>query len=99
MRRRIFPQIIDFKPVSTYTGQVGHRSAARGAWVLGGVLLAAVPVVGQAIQKAMYVTVVNDAGMPVPDLGPSDFVIREDNLAREVLRVAPATDPMQIAVL
>jgi len=53
----------------------------------------------QAIQKAMYVSVVNDAGAPVPDLGPADFIVREDNVAREVLRVEPAVDPMQIAVL
>ena len=53
----------------------------------------------QAIQRAMYVSAVNEAGAPVPDLGPSDFVVREDNLAREVLKVEPAMDPMQIALL
>ena len=47
----------------------------------------------------MYVSVLNDAGAPVLGLGPADFIIREDNVAREVLRVAPATDPMQIALL
>jgi hypothetical protein len=47
----------------------------------------------------MYVSVVNEAGAPVPDLGTADFVIREDNVAREVLRVEPAVDPMQVAVL
>jgi hypothetical protein len=47
----------------------------------------------------MYVSVVNDACVPVPDLGPSDFIVREDGRAREVLRVAPAVEPMQIAVL
>ena len=47
----------------------------------------------------MYVSVVDQAGAPVPNLGPADFIVREDNLSREVLRVAPATDPMQIAIL
>ncbi len=47
----------------------------------------------------MYVSILNDAGAPVADLGPSDFLVREDNAAREVLRVAPADEPMQIAVL
>ena len=47
----------------------------------------------------MYVSVLNDAGAPVADLGPADFVIREDNAAREVLKVVPAEEPMQIAVL
>ena len=36
---------------------------------------------------------------PVPGMGPSDFIVREDNVAREVLRVVPATDPMHIAIL
>src|SRR5437867_12690791 len=56
-------------------------------------------VVAQANLRAMYVSVVDDSGAPVPGLGPADFVVREDNVAREVLRVAPADEPMQIAVL
>ena len=53
----------------------------------------------QARERSIYVTMVDQSGAPVPDLGPADFIVREDNLAREVLRVAPATDPMQIAIL
>jgi len=53
----------------------------------------------QALERSMFVSVVDQAGAPVPNLGPSDFIVREDNLSREVLRVAPATDPMQIAIL
>ena len=53
----------------------------------------------QAIQRAMYVSALNAAGAPIPDLGPSDFIVREDNMAREVLKVEPAVEPMQIAVL
>jgi hypothetical protein len=53
----------------------------------------------QAIERSMYVSVLDQAGAPVPNLGPADFIVREDNLSREVLRVVPATDPMQIAVL
>ena len=53
----------------------------------------------QAIQRSMYVSVLTDGGVPVPGLGPSDFIVREDNVAREVLHVEPATDPMQVAVL
>ena len=53
----------------------------------------------QAIQRSMYVSVLDAAGAPAPDLGPSDFVVREDNVAREVLRVTPADAPMQVAVL
>jgi len=53
----------------------------------------------QAIQRAMYVSALTDAGTPIPDLGPSDFIVREDKMAREVLKVEPAVDPMQIAIL
>jgi hypothetical protein len=58
-----------------------------------------VTLLSQAIERSMFVNVVDQAGAPVPNLGPADFVVREDNLSREVLRVAPATDPMQIAIL
>ena len=47
----------------------------------------------------MYVTVVDQAGAPVQSLTPSDVIVREDNVSREVLRVVPAEDPMQIAIL
>jgi len=57
------------------------------------------PLHSQALDRVMFVSVVDQTGAPVPDLGPGDFVVREDNLAREVLRVAPADDPMQIALL
>lgn len=53
----------------------------------------------QTRQRSLYVSVVDDAGAPVPDLGPGDFVVREDNTAREVLSVHPAEEPMQIALL
>jgi VWFA-related protein len=56
-------------------------------------------VAAQAIQKSLYVSVVDDADQPVPGLGPRDFVVREDNAAREVLTVRPADEPMQIALL
>jgi hypothetical protein len=57
------------------------------------------PLDAQAIQRAMYVSAVNDAGAPIPDLGLSDFIVREDNKAREVLKVEPAVNRMQIAIL
>jgi Ca-activated chloride channel homolog len=53
----------------------------------------------QAIERRVYVSVADDKGAPVPNLSAADFVVREDGMAREVLRVSRATDPMQIAVL
>jgi hypothetical protein len=83
----------------TYTNRVKPRSLV-GVTLLGtvAILFPAVPG-AQAIQRSMYVSVLNEADAPVSDLGPSDFLVREDNVAREVLHVAPADDPMQIAVL
>ena len=56
-------------------------------------------VVAQAIQRSLYVSMLNEADEPVLGLGPSDFIVREDNVAREVLKVVPAEEPMQIALL
>lgn len=53
----------------------------------------------QAVERRVYVSVVDDKGAPVTDLTPADFIVREDGAAREVLRAGRATDPMQIAVL
>jgi hypothetical protein len=36
---------------------------------------------------------------PLPTLGPNDIVIREDGVAREVLRITPATSSMPIALV
>ena len=53
----------------------------------------------QAQQRGMFVSVVDKQGKPVENIGPTDLTIREDNVAREVLRVQPATDPIQIALM
>ena len=53
----------------------------------------------QALQRSIYASVLDAAGAPVLDLGPSDFIVREDNLAREILKVEPATTPMQVALM
>jgi VWFA-related protein len=69
-------------------------------WVLAGLPPApVVPVHAQAQERVLYVSVVDGKGMPVTELGPTDIVVREDGVAREVLRVTPATAPMPIAVL
>jgi VWFA-related protein len=55
---------------------------------------------GQASRtRDVYVSVTDSNGAPVTTLAPADFVVREDGVAREVLKVAPATAPLQIALL
>jgi VWFA-related protein len=86
--------------IETYTQFMSDRRLWATATVAAALVAAALsPLGAQPNQRSMYVSVLNEAGAPVPNLGPSDFVIREDNVAREVLHVAPATDPMQIALL
>ena len=72
------------------TNRALKEIVVAAAFVLGAVRLASVSPLAQALQKAMYVSVVDEAGAPVPDLGPSDFIVREDDVAREVLNVVPA---------
>ncbi|HEX6973977.1 MAG TPA: VWA domain-containing protein [Vicinamibacterales bacterium] len=49
--------------------------------------------------RDVYVSVLDAKGAPVPGLTPADLVIKEDGVSREVLKVTPATEPMQIALV
>jgi hypothetical protein len=59
----------------------------------------AAPAAAQPIERSLWVSVVDQSGAPVPGLTTTDFIVREDNVSREVLRVVPAEEPMQIALL
>jgi hypothetical protein len=76
-----------------------RRLAAAAAVVFSIGLLWSVAPSAQAIQRSIYASVLDKEGAPVPNLGPADFVVREDNLVREILSVEPATAPMQVALL
>jgi hypothetical protein len=52
-----------------------------------------------AREQTLFVSAVDDKGEPVEALGPDAFVIREDGLRREVLRVSRAIEPIDIALL
>lgn len=49
--------------------------------------------------RDIYVSVVDSKDAPVTGLTIADFTVKEDGAAREVLRVGPATAPMQIILL
>ncbi len=53
----------------------------------------------QVTERVFYASVVSDKGEPVVGLGAKDFVVREDGVVREVLRVARDDERMQLAVL
>jgi Ca-activated chloride channel family protein len=64
-------------------------------------VLIAIPttVRAQAEQRAIYASVVDKNDAPVAGVTAGQFIVREDGLAREVVRVGAATEPMQIALL
>jgi hypothetical protein len=82
---------------------MGNRRAALPALLLAvlaaSLLSPASHLSAQAAQRSIYVSALDEKGAPVPGLGPTDFIVREDGQAREVLSVGPADDPMQIALL
>ncbi len=68
--------------------------------------LVAVPIAGvvasarqDAVHKTALVTVIAEARGPAANLGPRDFVVREDRATRAVLEVRPATEPLFITLL
>jgi hypothetical protein len=88
-------------PASVYPKRT-RAVALAGILALGALFLVSARPAAQARQsrqQAVYASVVDSAGNPVAELGPSDFIVREDRVTREILRVERAEDPMQIAVL
>ena len=65
-----------------------------------GVLLVSANLLAQASERVLYVTALDEqTKAPVESLGAADIRVTEDDRAREVLRVTPATTPMPIAVM
>jgi VWFA-related protein len=54
---------------------------------------------GLAQTRRVFITVVDAAGQPVPDLTAADLTVKEGGKERAIVRVVPATAPIQIALL
>ncbi len=82
-------------------GSAFPSSALRRALPLAALALAAA-VAGldaQSRPRKIYTSLVDKKGAPVATVTPADVVVREDGVAREILSVTPATDPMRVALL
>jgi VWFA-related protein len=75
------------------------RLLASAAVVFSIGLLCTLTPSAQAPRRSIYASVLDKDGAVVPNLGPADFIVREDNRTREILSVEPATAPMQVALL
>ena len=99
------------EPVS---GAVQHTPMRTSSWLRPALLLALTlaavvallprtPLAAQgqdaSRERTMFVSAVDKDGEPVSGLGPDAFNVREDGVRREVLRVSPATEPIDIALL
>lgn len=59
----------------------------------------ATPAAAQGGSREVYVSVLDQAGLPIADLGTAFFAVREDGRDRAVLRAEPAAGPMELALL
>jgi hypothetical protein len=62
-------------------------------------VLHSAPTEAQPSRRTVYASVLDSNGAPVTSVNPEDLVVREDKVAREVLEVWPAQEPMDIALL
>ena len=69
------------------------------ALIVVALLLPVSPAWAQADELTVYASVVDKNDAPVAGLSASDFVVRENDVSREVLRASQATAPLQIALL
>jgi hypothetical protein len=82
--------------------RTSHRGALRWSAAVAAIAVLAAPaLLGQraARERHVLISVTGKDDAPVADLAPTEIRVREDGVSREVLRVGPATGPMQIALL
>jgi VWFA-related protein len=82
-------------PITTLPSRRSVVGFAIAATLLGG----ASPLAAQARERTLFVSVLDDKGVPVPEVATTDLAVREDGAAREILRITPATEPLQVALL
>lgn len=79
---------------------LGRAALTVATMAAAAVALVAAPSPTAGIEKTVIVTVTDRrTGAPVTGLAAAAFAIREDNLDREVVRVSPATEPLDVVLL
>jgi hypothetical protein len=68
-------------------------------WIVLVFLAAPLSVSAQQTTRQVFVTVLDQAGAPILDLGRDDFQVQEDSMVRPIVRVGLANDPMRVAML
>lgn len=58
-----------------------------------------VPAGAPARTNTVFVSVTQEAGAPVTDLTAQDFTVKEDGKDREIVRVATASEPLQVMII
>ncbi len=53
----------------------------------------------EPVVRTVYVSVTDSNGMPVPDLTPADFAVKEGGKERDIVKAAPATARMRLTVM
>lgn len=77
-----------------------HMGGIVAAVVAIAVVVPASPEAGrQQRERSIVVGVASSNDVPVTDLGPADFTVREDGIAREILRVEAAPLPTHLMLL
>ena len=88
-----------FSPRLHSAGSTVRIVQASAAFGLALAVAAAATVGAQSQPRKIYTSLVDRKGVPVTNVTPADLVVREDGVAREILSVAPATEPMRVALL
>jgi VWFA-related protein len=57
------------------------------------------PAASDSRTRDVYVSVLDSKDAPITGLTAADFQVREDGVAREVLRAGPATTPLQVVLI
>jgi len=80
-------------------GPVLTVAALVGATVVGFAPQNAPPAAVPVRSNTVYVSVLEESGMPVMDLTAADFTVKEDGKARDILRVDAASEPLHLMIL